>query len=495
MRRSKNVTRALVVLGLLGVGRGASADDTGEIESLLDQSVVTTATRTSQAASVAPGLITVVTSDDMRRYGMHTLAEALGFLAHGVITGGDGEAGEVGARGTLLTGDGGDHFLLLLNGHVLNDPLSGGTNFGRGSGVPMELIDHLEVILGPGSVLYGNGAMLGIVNVVTKRAQAYDGVHAVAEGEFPAAGRLSAGVGHSFTFLGAPSEVTAAFEYFRAQPSVDYPRRFYLDPTTQTPAGFSSAGPPTGQWGGRATRATWSEAPSAYVRLMSGNFELALRGAMFGQGNPASELDFDNPLTFTKNRWASFDLTHHSWALADRRGDDAALRRHVRHPIAADRVVPLRLRGLARGLVPLRDQRPGSVGGRRDPDRARLVEGQLVRHHAGHRPARDEHRLQARLVQPGQRHSDPEHLGAAPRDLRSLRHLRAADVATGPLDRAQRRGAPRLRRTLPSGPLAARGPRAASLARRHRQGERLAGLSCAVALRVGRVDADPPRRQ
>src|SRR5690242_9084822 len=80
---------------------------------------------------------------------------------------------EVGARGVLLTADFGNHVLLLLNGQILNEQWDGTAYFERGAAIPWELIDHIEVILGPGSVLYGSNAMLGVINVVTRRAQDY----------------------------------------------------------------------------------------------------------------------------------------------------------------------------------------------------------------------------------------------------------------------------------------------------------------------------------
>ena len=66
----------------------------------------------------------------------------------------------------LVTG----HFLVLVDGHAMNEPLRGSAWTGVGSGVPIEIIDHIEVIVGPGSVLYGSNAMFGLINVVTKRA-------------------------------------------------------------------------------------------------------------------------------------------------------------------------------------------------------------------------------------------------------------------------------------------------------------------------------------
>jgi outer membrane receptor protein involved in Fe transport len=93
------------------------------------------------------------------------------------------------------------------------------------------MIDHIEVILGPGSVLYGAQAMLGVINVVTKRAKDFTGARVVAEGEaslapnkpggppapsFPGGlgtgYRLGAGYGREFSLGGKPCELTLGRE-------------------------------------------------------------------------------------------------------------------------------------------------------------------------------------------------------------------------------------------------------------------------------------------
>ena len=90
---------------------------------------------------------------------------------------------DIGSRGVLMAGDHGNHILLLVNGHAVNEPLYGSAQFGRGHGVPFEMIDHLEVVIGPGSVLYGSSAMFGVINVITKRAKDFAGTHIIGETE------------------------------------------------------------------------------------------------------------------------------------------------------------------------------------------------------------------------------------------------------------------------------------------------------------------------
>ena len=53
--------------------------------------------------------------------------------------------------------------LFLLNGHRLNSFYDGRALMN----LPIENVERIEVIRGPGSALYGTGAFLGVVNIVT----------------------------------------------------------------------------------------------------------------------------------------------------------------------------------------------------------------------------------------------------------------------------------------------------------------------------------------
>jgi outer membrane receptor for ferrienterochelin and colicins len=298
MKRWVAIDASCVAVIVLLTGRAAHAEGTSELEGLLDQPIVVAASKTAETESAAPGTATVLTSDDLRRYGIHTIAEAIDFLSLGAATS-TGPAGtEVGARGVLLSGDHNDHVLLLVNGHPVNEPLFGGANFDRAAGIPMEIVDHIEVILGPGSVLYGTGAMLGVVNVVTRHAQSYQGLHLVGETDLLHSVRAGAGAGYEFNLLGAQSELTAAVEYFtKSGPDLAFPVR----PFDRNPGGT---------WGGTASQSNTSEVSSAILRLKSGNLEVNLRGSIDRVGNLNPILLFDHPMNRTLERWGSVDISY-----------------------------------------------------------------------------------------------------------------------------------------------------------------------------------------
>ncbi|HEV8550750.1 MAG TPA: TonB-dependent receptor plug domain-containing protein, partial [Polyangiaceae bacterium] len=161
----------------------ARAQAPSELDELLGQSIVSTPSKGSETDTTAPATSSVISAGELRRYGIRSLDEAIDYLSLGMATSGSGHAVEIGARGVLLNGDYGNHVLLLVDGHALNEPWNGTAYFERGAGVPFEMIDHIEVILGPGSVLYGSQAMLGVINVVTKRAKDFSGARLIVEGE------------------------------------------------------------------------------------------------------------------------------------------------------------------------------------------------------------------------------------------------------------------------------------------------------------------------
>lgn len=307
------VAAALVLLSQTLASATARAEDISALEGLLSEPIVSTASKQSEEASSAPGLSNSLTAEDLRKYGIRTLAEAIDFLALAVKTSDNLKGGEVGARGVLLTGDHGNHFLLLLDGHVINDPLRGGSTFGVGAGIPLELVDHIEIIVGPGSVLYGSNAMFGVINVVTKRAKDYQGVRVLAESALPISIRAGAGAGTTFELFGEQGELTTQLEYFK-QVGPDFylsPENTGIDRFTGQPGRNRRDGGPTGIWGGdEARHSLFAESPSGRLRVALGNTELHLQGSSYRYGAPTGPGDFDDPDTRDRETRVTVGLNH-----------------------------------------------------------------------------------------------------------------------------------------------------------------------------------------
>jgi outer membrane cobalamin receptor len=303
----------LAALVIVGLGtRGARADDTTDLQTLLEEPVVRTASKTLETASSSPATSTILSADDMRRLGIRTLDEAINFLSLGMTVEGSVQTMEIGARGVLFDRDYGNHVLLLLDGHALNEQWGGAAYFERGMGVPLEIIDHVEVILGPGSVLYGSNAMLGVINIVTRRARDWRGLHAVVEGEIATTIRAAAGFGHELKLFGQRAELTAEVEYFaRKGPAFTYGSQHYGDDSvTGAPKRFIVGAPGTGYWGGLGNDGTYAQVPGGYARLVIGDFEINLRGSLWKRQNSYAVWAFDNPEAYELDRWVSLDLRH-----------------------------------------------------------------------------------------------------------------------------------------------------------------------------------------
>jgi outer membrane receptor for ferrienterochelin and colicins len=294
---------ATVGLGTLLARLAAAGDEDQDLNALLDEPIVTTASSTAETGTTAPATSSTVTAEDLRRYGIHTLAEAVSFLAVGVIAQHTLDGDELGARGIEIANDTGNHFLLLIDGHKVNDPYQSGDIFGRFGGIPLEVVDHIEVVLGPGSVLYGSNAMLGVINVVTKRGREFEGAHVGVEAEVATSVRPWAGFGRRFRMFGAPSEVSVEAEYFHADgPGFYFPvQDAGLLPGTKTPITWG---------GGTAPDASNADAGALLARLTSGHFDVTLRAQANDSPVWSAPGDFDNPETHRVDRTLSFGLKH-----------------------------------------------------------------------------------------------------------------------------------------------------------------------------------------
>lgn len=139
--------------------------DSLSLESLLDIEI-SAASKYDQTTREAPASVSVITSEDIRRYGYRTLAEVLNSL-RGFYTSYDRNYAYVGVRGFGRPTDYNNRVLLLINGHTMNEGLYGGMTIDTIMPLNLDRIERIEVIRGPGSALYGTGAMFGVINVVT----------------------------------------------------------------------------------------------------------------------------------------------------------------------------------------------------------------------------------------------------------------------------------------------------------------------------------------
>jgi iron complex outermembrane receptor protein len=115
----------------------------------------------------APSSVSIITAADIRRNGWRTLGDALGSL-RGFYTSYDRLYPYLGVRGFMRPSDDNKRILLLVNGHRLNENVYDGAYIGTAFSLDLDLVDHIEIVRGPGSSLFGSNAMFGVINVITR---------------------------------------------------------------------------------------------------------------------------------------------------------------------------------------------------------------------------------------------------------------------------------------------------------------------------------------
>ena len=143
------------------------------IEQLMDVEVESTAALTPVSARMAPAAVTTISQEQILASGARSLFELLDihvpnlqWIRH------HWEGDHLGLRGIINDRD--DKYLLLVNGRVMNER----THFGAMSErdlVMLRDIHHIEIIRGPGSALYGPGAVSMVINIVTDNAKTFQG--------------------------------------------------------------------------------------------------------------------------------------------------------------------------------------------------------------------------------------------------------------------------------------------------------------------------------
>lgn len=132
----------------------------------LDEQLVQTASRAVDPLRLAPASISVITQAEKADFAYLTLLDAASGV-RGFIPTDDWTIPTLGVRGIASLGMYGNRLQVQLDGHSLNE------DWAQGSTVSYDLlpdlvgIDHLELVRGPGSALFGTGAMIGVANLVT----------------------------------------------------------------------------------------------------------------------------------------------------------------------------------------------------------------------------------------------------------------------------------------------------------------------------------------
>lgn len=164
------------------------------LEQLLE-ATVTSASKYEQKQTEVAASVSIITRDEIKAFGWRTLDQALASLP-GIHTTYDRQYSYLGARGFGLPGDFNTRVLLAINGNRVNDLVYDSAAFGRDFPLDLDLIERIEFVAGPGGAVYGQNAMFGVVNVITRTGAQVDGGELSAGWQSPQSlgeGRLSWG--------------------------------------------------------------------------------------------------------------------------------------------------------------------------------------------------------------------------------------------------------------------------------------------------------------
>ena len=174
----KKIVSFTMVLFLSSLPLLASAQETKEKEVVLEE-VVVTATRDWEEERKVPYNVSVITKDDIRRSNAQNVAELLRTVPGVVVK--DQTANRkwmsVDIRGFGEAGP--SNTLVLVDGRRVNEIDISGTDWVQ---IPLDQVDRIEVIRGGGSVLYGDNAVGGVVNIITKKGMGKPAAKAEAVG-------------------------------------------------------------------------------------------------------------------------------------------------------------------------------------------------------------------------------------------------------------------------------------------------------------------------
>ncbi|MEW6570143.1 MAG: TonB-dependent receptor [Nitrospirota bacterium] len=129
------------------------------------EEVVVTAARLEEPLEETTSSVTIIRSEDIEKKGIDFLTDALREVPelNLVQNGGSGKVATV-----LLRGGSSSHTLVMVDGIKVNSPATGSFDF---SGVSVDDVERIEIVKGPQSTFYGSEAMVGVINIITKRGR------------------------------------------------------------------------------------------------------------------------------------------------------------------------------------------------------------------------------------------------------------------------------------------------------------------------------------
>lgn len=124
--------------------------------------------------SNATSAVSIVTAQDIKDYGYRTLADILGSM-RGLHIAQGYEYTFLAGRGFSSPAEYSGRIIVLIDGYRADDSLYGQAYLGNDGILDVSMIERVEYIPGGGSSGYSNGALLGAINIITKKGSAING--------------------------------------------------------------------------------------------------------------------------------------------------------------------------------------------------------------------------------------------------------------------------------------------------------------------------------
>lgn len=157
----------MTILGQMGSDRELTDMN---LDELLNVEIMTVSKKWENITD-SPGVVTTVTAREIEYFGANNLLEVLervpgiyGMWSHYFPQNGFSMRGDYPSHVN-------PHILLLIDGRPSRESVQGGFNSGIYTTFPLSAIERIEIVRGPGSVLYGTNAFSGVVNIITKKSK------------------------------------------------------------------------------------------------------------------------------------------------------------------------------------------------------------------------------------------------------------------------------------------------------------------------------------
>ncbi|MFH1999005.1 MAG: TonB-dependent receptor plug domain-containing protein, partial [Planctomycetota bacterium] len=145
------------------------------LEELMSLEIEPTASLTSTTRRLLPSAVTTITKEEIQASGARSLNELLEIYVPNLeMILHHWESRHLGMRGVVADRE--EKYLLLVNGRVMNERSHYGVISERDLSMLGD-IHHIDVIRGPGSTIYGAGAVSMVISIVTESADTFEGLH------------------------------------------------------------------------------------------------------------------------------------------------------------------------------------------------------------------------------------------------------------------------------------------------------------------------------